>query len=162
MAAETKTQELEARLQAAEAELERYRGNGGAASVPNLARMLRSGTTSYGTLIQSPSPFWVAWAGKMIAKEVGVPCSFIGFHPRCSTTGLTSKNLEFQVDFVFIDTEHTPIPRDAVSAMCMMYKGVGLPALVRVVDAEEARQALDGGAAGVVLPYVETVEQVWY
>lgn len=31
---------------------------------------------------------------------------------------------------------------------------------MRVVDAEEARQALDGGASGVVLPYVETVEQV--
>jgi 4-hydroxy-2-oxoheptanedioate aldolase len=28
------------------------------------------------------------------------------------------------------------------------------------VDAEQARQALDGGAAGVVLPYIETVDQV--
>ena len=36
--------------------------------------------------------------------------------------------------------------------MCNLYRGAGLPALVRVVDAEEARQALDGGAAGVVLP----------
>jgi len=83
--------------------------------------------------VQSPSPFWVAWGGPLIANEI---------------------------DFVFIDTEHTPLQRHDVSAMCMQYKGVGLPALVRVVDVEEARQALDGGAAGVVLPYVETVEQV--
>ena len=69
--------------------------------------------------------------------------------------------------------------------MCCMYRGLGLPALVRVVDPEQvalttiisvlvinellpfiisvdmkARQALDGGASGVVLPYMETVEQV--
>ena len=44
--------------------------------------------------------------------------------------------------------------------LCGLYRGAGLPALVRVVDPEEARQALDGGAAGVVLPYMETVEEV--
>ena len=89
--------------------------------------------TAYGTLIQSPSPFWVTWGGSFIAETV---------------------------DFVFIDTEHTPIQRQDLSAMCTMYQGVGLPALVRVVDAEEARQALDGGASGVVCPYMETVAQV--
>jgi len=102
-------------------------------SCPNLVQLLRSDKTAYGTLIQSPSPFWVAWGGAFIAETV---------------------------DFVFIDTEHTPLQRQDLSAMCTMYRGVGLPALVRVVDPEEARQALDGGAAGVVCPYMETVDQV--
>ena len=44
--------------------------------------------------------------------------------------------------------------------MCNLYKGQGLPALVRVANDDEARAALDGGAAGVVCPYMETVEQV--
>lgn len=99
----------------------------------SLAEMLRSPNTSYGTLIQSPSPFWAAWGGQQLAKTL---------------------------DFVFIDTEHTPLDRQAVSAMCAMYSGLGLPSLVRVVEVEGARQALDGGAAGVVMPYIETVEQV--
>ena len=41
-----------------------------------------------------------------------------------------------------------------------MCKGAGLPCLVRVTDPEQARQALDGGANGVILPYMETVDQV--
>merc|ERR1712156_1411095 len=99
----------------------------------NLPTILKRPETSYGTLIQSPSPFWAVWGGSQLARVL---------------------------DFVFIDTEHTPLDRKYVSAMCCMYRGLGLPALVRVVDPEQARQALDGGASGVVLPYMETVEQV--
>jgi len=99
----------------------------------NLPEILRRPETSCGTLIQSPSPFWAVWGGDHLAKVL---------------------------DFVFIDTEHTPLDRKDVSAMCCMYRGLGLPALVRVVDPEQARQALDGGASGVVLPYMETVDQV--
>lgn len=40
------------------------------------------------------------------------------------------------------------------------YKGQGIPCLVRVTDPEQARQALDGGASGVVCPYMETVDEV--
>ena len=76
-----------------------------------------------GTLIQSPSPFWLAWGTQLLSQ---------------------------MVDFIFIDTEHTPINRHDLSAMCNLYKGAGLPCLVRVVDPEQARQALDGGASGVV------------
>ena len=103
------------------------------ASVPNLAEMLRADKTAMGTLIQSPSPFWLAWGTQLLSQTV---------------------------DFIFIDTEHTPINRHDLSAMCNLYKGAGLPCLVRVVDAEQARQALDGGASGVVCPYMETVGDV--
>ena len=65
-------------LQAKVAELEAP----GPARVANLCEMLRADKTCYGTLVQSPSPFWCAWGGPFLSKEV---------------------------DFIFIDTEHTPI-----------------------------------------------------
>ena len=84
-----------------------------------LPEMMRAPETCYGTCVISTSPKWVQ---------------------AVSSCGL---------DFVFIDTEHTPINRHDLSTMCNLYKGQGLPALVRVTNDEEARQALDGGAAGV-------------
>jgi 2-keto-3-deoxy-L-rhamnonate aldolase RhmA len=67
-----------------------------------------------------------------------------------------------QVDFVFIDTEHIPLGREMLSWMCQAYAGAGIPPVVRVPspDPFEATQVLDGGARGVIGPYVETAEQV--
>lgn len=66
------------------------------------------------------------------------------------------------LDFVFIDTEHVPRDRETLSNLCYAYRGVGLAPLVRIgpQNPEQARQALDGGAAMIVAPYIETVEQV--
>ena len=66
------------------------------------------------------------------------------------------------LDFVFIDTEHIPIDRDALSWMCLTYAGMGLPPIVRIPspDPYTATMALDGGAAGILAPYIETVDQV--
>jgi len=124
---------LKARVAELEAALADAAPRGTPAKMPNLAEVLRADKTCYGTLVQSPSPFWVAWGGPFLSKEL---------------------------DFLFIDTEHTPINRHDLSAMCNLYKGQGLPCLVRVTDPEQARQALDGGASGVVCPYMETVEEV--
>jgi 4-hydroxy-2-oxoheptanedioate aldolase len=46
--------------------------------------------------------------------------------------------------------------------MCQAYRAVGLPPIVRITspDPYEACVALDGGAVGIVAPYVETPEQV--
>jgi 2-keto-3-deoxy-L-rhamnonate aldolase RhmA len=46
--------------------------------------------------------------------------------------------------------------------MCLAYRSLGLPPLVRIprADAALARQAIDAGACGVVAAYMETVEQV--
>ena len=65
-------------------------------------------------------------------------------------------------DFVFIDTEHTPIDRTVLSQMCLSYKAYGLPPLVRIPspDPHEARKVLDGGASGILAPYIESPEQV--
>jgi 4-hydroxy-2-oxoheptanedioate aldolase len=92
---------------------------------------LHAGDLLLGTLIVSPSPMW-------------------------------PKALENSgVDFVFIDTEHIALDRAQVSWMCQAYVRMGLPPIVRIPspDPFEATKILDGGAAGIIAPYVETPEQ---
>ena len=66
------------------------------------------------------------------------------------------------IDFVFVDTEHTPIDRQTLSWICQAYLALGLPSVVRIPcnDPFEACKALDAGAGGIVGPYVETADQV--
>ncbi|PIE34024.1 aldolase [candidate division KSB3 bacterium] len=66
------------------------------------------------------------------------------------------------LDFVFIDTEHIALNRETLSWMCQTYTAMNLAPIVRISspDPYAACQALDGGAAGVIAPYIETVEQV--
>jgi 4-hydroxy-2-oxoheptanedioate aldolase len=93
---------------------------------------LKKGKRLYGTAVLSPSALWPS-----AVKRTGA-------------------------DFVFIDTEHTPIDRTTLARMCLAYKGCGLPPLVRIPspDPHEARKVLDGGASGVLAPYIESPEQV--
>jgi len=93
---------------------------------------LKSGRRLYGTSVASSSPLWPP-----AVKRAGA-------------------------DFVFIDTEHKPFERATVAQMCLAYRAVGLPPLVRIPspDPYEACQVLDGGAAGVLAPYIEHPEQV--
>jgi 4-hydroxy-2-oxoheptanedioate aldolase len=66
------------------------------------------------------------------------------------------------LDFVFIDTEHIPLGRETLSWMCQTYRALNLTPLVRISEPDPhlAAMALDGGAGGVIAPYVETAEQV--
>jgi 4-hydroxy-2-oxoheptanedioate aldolase len=65
-------------------------------------------------------------------------------------------------DFVFIDTEHTPLGRETLSWMCQAFAALDVPPVVRIPspDATEAAKVLDGGAGGIIGPYVETADQV--
>jgi 2-keto-3-deoxy-L-rhamnonate aldolase RhmA len=93
---------------------------------------LKKGKRLYGTAVLSPSPLWPS-----VIKGAGA-------------------------DFVFIDTEHTPFDRTVLSQMCLSYEGYRLPTLVRIScpDPHEARRVLDGGASGILAPYIESPEQV--
>ena len=97
-----------------------------------LKNALHDGGPVLGTLIVSPSPFW--------PKIIG----------------------DCGLDFVFIDTEHIALDRSQVSWMCRTYAAMGLPPLVRTGSPSpyEATMVLDDGAAGVVAPYIEEVDQV--
>ena len=97
-----------------------------------LSEALRSGQRVYGTAILSTCARWPAFV-----KSAGV-------------------------DFVFLDTEHVPLGRETLSWMCQTYRALGLPPVVRIPspDPYQASMALDGGAVGIIVPYVETADQV--
>ncbi len=93
---------------------------------------MHEGRHVYGTLITSPSPRWPAVV---------------------ATLGL---------DFVFLDTEHTAVDRHQLSWMCQTYAAMDLAPVVRVPSADlfHVSTALDGGAHGIIIPYVENPEDV--
>ncbi|MFN0170735.1 MAG: HpcH/HpaI aldolase family protein [Bryobacteraceae bacterium] len=93
---------------------------------------LLRGDSVYGTAVLSTSPLWPGFI---------------------KTTG---------IDFVFIDTEHTPIERQTLSWICHTYRALGLAPMVRIPEPDpyQACMVLDGGACGVLAPYIETPEQV--
>ena len=93
-----------------------------------LRNRILGGIPVFGTLIVSPSPKW---------PEVVADCD---------------------LDFIFIDTEHIAIDRSQLSWMCHAYNGIGLPTLVRIPspDPYTATMVIDGGASGVIAPYVES------
>lgn len=97
-----------------------------------LIQALRSGKRVYGTAIYSPSPIW----------------------PRVVT------NLD--LDMVFIDTEHTPQERNMISWMCHTFSALDLAPVVRIPEPDPylAQMTLDGGAHGIIAPYIESPEQV--
>ena len=66
------------------------------------------------------------------------------------------------VDFVFIDTEHIAIERTILSWICRIYKALDIAPVVRIPapDPYQATMVLDGGAGGVLAPYIETADQV--
>ncbi len=93
---------------------------------------LHAGRLVYSTALTAPSPRWPG-----LLRRAGV-------------------------DFVFIDTEHTPLGRETLSWMCQAFAGLGIPPVVRIPhpDPFEAAKVLDGGAGGVIGPYIEAPEQV--
>lgn len=98
----------------------------------DLVAALRAGRPVVGTLVVSPSPHWPA---------------------AVATIGL---------DFVFIDTEHIALDRAQLAWMCRTYDALGLAPIVRIASPDPflATMALDGGARGIVAPYVETADEV--
>jgi 2-keto-3-deoxy-L-rhamnonate aldolase RhmA len=97
-----------------------------------LLEKLQHGKNVYGTCITSTGPMWPA---------------------AIKTAGL---------DFVFIDTEHIPLDRNELALLCQMFKSISIVPIVRVPspDAYRACQAIDGGAQGIVVPYIESRAQV--
>lgn len=67
-----------------------------------------------------------------------------------------------ELDFAFFCTEHMPIDRTEVGMMCQFYKAHGISPIVRVPDPNPTAisMATDAGAEGIVVPYVETLEEV--
>jgi 2-keto-3-deoxy-L-rhamnonate aldolase RhmA len=97
-----------------------------------LIAKIQNGERIYGTLVTSPSSHVV---------------------PILANAGL---------DFVFLDTEHVPLDREKLAWMCRCYAAAGLPPVVRIPSPDPylASAVLDGGAVGILAPYIETVDEV--
>ncbi|HZK63963.1 MAG TPA: aldolase/citrate lyase family protein [Puia sp.] len=96
-----------------------------------LLEKLNAGKNVYGTCITSTGPMWPA-----AIKSVGL-------------------------DFVFIDTEHIPLGRTELALLCQLFKANEITPVVRIPSPDPylACQAIDGGAAGIVAPYLESKQQ---
>ena len=66
------------------------------------------------------------------------------------------------LDYVIVDTEHTPAGIESAAAQIAAAQGAGLTALARAneISRTAVLRLLDVGAQGVVVPCVETVEEV--
>ncbi|WP_211322800.1 HpcH/HpaI aldolase family protein [Palleronia aestuarii] len=64
-------------------------------------------------------------------------------------------------DFLFIDTQHAPFSRESIADLIVAAEGVDIPALVRVrgSDDPDITLHLDVGAAGVILPNINSGEE---
>lgn len=65
------------------------------------------------------------------------------------------------VDFVVVDLEHTALDLTVASTQIAFARAVGLDPLVRVPDHGHSaiQRVLDAGAAGVIVPHVDTADQ---
>lgn len=66
------------------------------------------------------------------------------------------------LDYVVVDTEHCSRDRAEVQQLCAMLRQADITPVVRVPvpKPEWVAMALDAGAAGVLIPYCETVDEV--
>ncbi|MCH7652515.1 MAG: hypothetical protein IIB14_02435, partial [Chloroflexi bacterium] len=77
-------------------------------------------------------------------------------NPRWSTTMSA-----FGLDYVIIDTEHSPRGRDDVADFLAAFNYSGVVPIVRIPipRSHYVTMALDAGASGILAPYCETVEE---
>ncbi len=97
-----------------------------------LKKRLSTGERIYGTAVVSPSIKWLD-----VIKQANL-------------------------DFVFLDSEHIPMGRETLANLCSLYSASGIPPIVRIPSPDPyiACTTLDGGASAILVPYVETVDQV--
>ncbi len=86
----------------------------------------------------------------------------------CLGSGITLSDIAVtealgpSVDFFWIDTEHSPIGYEALAAHLVAARATGTPALVRTPSSDKAlvKRVLDVGAPGVIVPQVESADEV--
>ena len=89
----------------------------------------------------------------------GLALGFGVYHLRTAATGMLAAATGH--DWLFIDTEHGAFSQDDVAQICIAAIPTSITPIVRVcADAiDEGTRALDNGAAGIVVPHVDTVDQ---
>lgn len=85
---------------------------------------------------------------------------FLGIQCFIGTPTIVEMLGQFEFDFVMIDTEHTALNPETVEYMVRVADGVGVTPIIRVGanDPLRIQQALDTGAAGVIVPHISGAE----
>jgi 2-keto-3-deoxy-L-rhamnonate aldolase RhmA len=89
----------------------------------------------------------------------GIALGFGLHHLRTAAAGMLAAAAGH--DWLFIDMEHGAFSQDDVAQICIAALPTGITPIVRPCAGalDEAARALDNGAAGVIVPHVDTVEQ---
>jgi 2-keto-3-deoxy-L-rhamnonate aldolase RhmA len=98
-------------------------------------------------------------ATKKKLRAGGLALGFGVHHLRTSAVGMLAVAADH--DWLFIDTEHGAFSQDDVARICIAALPTGITPIVRICAGalDEGTRALDNGAAGIVVPHVDTVEQ---
>jgi 2-keto-3-deoxy-L-rhamnonate aldolase RhmA len=101
--------------------------------------------------------------GEQIRKKLHSGERIYGSHVCSLTNPVTAKiATQCDFDFVFICTEHMPLDRTETAMMCQFWAAHGVSPIVRIPcpDPYRACMALDSGAQGIVVPYIEREDEV--
>ena len=94
---------------------------------------------------------------KLEAGELVIAFNVV--HWRGVGIGKVAKSLGF--DWLFIDNEHNTMDTDETAQICVAALDAGVTPIVRAAGHEgfHATRALDGGAMGIVVPHVNSVDE---
>jgi 2-keto-3-deoxy-L-rhamnonate aldolase RhmA len=89
----------------------------------------------------------------------GLALGFGMHHLRTAAVGMIAAAAGH--DWLFIDLEHGAFSQDDVAQICNAALPTGITPIVRICAGalDEGTRALDNGAAGVIVPHVDTVDQ---
>jgi 2-keto-3-deoxy-L-rhamnonate aldolase RhmA len=95
-------------------------------------------------------------------KKLRAGALALGFgvhHLRSSAAGMLAAATGH--DWLFIDMEHGAFSQDDVAQICIAALPTGITPIVRICAGalDQGSSALDNGAAGVIVPHVDTVDQ---
>jgi 2-keto-3-deoxy-L-rhamnonate aldolase RhmA len=97
---------------------------------------------------------------KRLKDSVAARQRMFGFNIRISRTAEAVAIARASgFDWLFIDMEHSALNLETVQTLCLAGLAAGLPPLVRVPDVTHAARVLDVGAAGIIVPHVETAAE---
>jgi 2-keto-3-deoxy-L-rhamnonate aldolase RhmA len=95
------------------------------------------------------------------AQRIKARETLFGTFIKVPTTHTTEVIGSVGYDFIVIDQEHAPFDRLAIDSVILAGLANGMPALVRIGDVSAANilTVLDCGAAGVLVPHVDSAEK---
>jgi len=96
----------------------------------------------------------------LLPRLDGAPAK-IGTFIQIPYAGMAEYMATLPFDFLCLEAEHSPFDVTAINTAVAAAESRGMPCLVRVagLDPVLIKQALDAGAAGIVVPCIETAEQ---